>query len=68
MADIRPHDHLFSIIIIGDTAVGKSSLMTKFADNKYSESYKPTIGIDFKTKKIEIDGKLIKLQVWDTAG
>ena len=64
----QPHDYMFSIIIIGDQSVGKTSLMVKFADNQYRADYKPTIGIDFKVKKIKIGDIVIKLQVWDTAG
>ncbi len=63
-----PHDHLFSIILIGDQMVGKTALMLKFADGQYIENYKATIGIDFKCKKISVNNKVVKLQVWDTAG
>ena len=63
-----PHDHLFSIVIIGDPSVGKTCFMMKFADNEFSPNYKPTIGIDFKCKKIRVANKVVKLQVWDTAG
>ena len=63
-----PHDHLFSIILIGDQMVGKTALMLKFADNQYIENYKATIGIDFKCKKINVNNTVVKLQVWDTAG
>jgi Ras-related protein Rab-1A len=63
------HDYMFSIIIIGDQAVGKTSLMVKFAENQFKGDYKPTIGIDFKVKKIKVnDNTVVKLQVWDTAG
>jgi len=59
---------MYSVIIIGNSAVGKTSLMIKFADNVYKDSYKATIGIDFKSKKIKVNDLVIKLQVWDTAG
>jgi small GTP-binding protein len=48
--------------------VGKSSLLLRFSDNKFSESFISTIGVDFKIKTINIDGKVVKLQIWDTAG
>ncbi len=62
------YDHLFKLVIIGDTSVGKSCLLVRFADHSYSESYISTIGVDFKIRTIELDGKVIKLQIWDTAG
>ena len=52
MVDTKPHNYMMSIIVIGDQSVGKTALMLKFADNDYKDGYKPTIGIDFKTKKI----------------
>lgn len=62
------HDYCFNVIIIGDQAVGKTSLMVKFADDSFQDSYKPTIGLDFKSKKITVDNKVVKIIVWDTAG
>eukprot|EP01100_Stratorugosa_tubuloviscum_P007169 TRINITY_DN3001_c0_g1_i1.p1 TRINITY_DN3001_c0_g1~~TRINITY_DN3001_c0_g1_i1.p1 ORF type:complete len:190 (-),score=67.93 TRINITY_DN3001_c0_g1_i1:311-835(-) len=60
-------DHLYKILLIGDSSVGKSSLILRFADNCFSESYISTIGIDFKVKTIELNGIKIKFQIWDTA-
>eukprot|EP00252_Welwitschia_mirabilis_P002287 TRINITY_DN1219_c0_g1_i4.p1 TRINITY_DN1219_c0_g1~~TRINITY_DN1219_c0_g1_i4.p1 ORF type:complete len:139 (+),score=26.97 TRINITY_DN1219_c0_g1_i4:57-473(+) len=61
-------DYLFKILLVGDSAVGKSCLLLRFTEDSYAESYVSTIGVDFKIKTIELDGKTIKFQIWDTAG
>eukprot|EP01132_Coremiostelium_polycephalum_P008646 gene8646-10643_t len=62
------NDYLFKIVIIGDSAVGKSNLLNRFTRNEFTEKTKATIGVDFGTKSIEIDGKVVTAQCWDTAG
>ena len=62
------YDYLFKLLIIGDSAVGKTSLLLRYTDEAYSEHYISTIGVDFKIKTMELDGKTVKLQIWDTAG
>lgn len=56
------------LLILGDAGVGKTSLLNQFVNREFSCQYKATIGSDFSSKQIEIDGKLITLQIWDTAG
>ena len=55
------YDYLFKILLIGDSGTGKSCLLLRFADHTYTESYISTIGVDFKIRTVEMDGKSIKL-------
>ena len=59
---------LLKVIILGDSGVGKTSLMNQYVNNKFSHSYKATIGADFLTREILINNQLVTLQLWDTAG
>jgi small GTP-binding protein len=62
------HDYLFKFLIIGDSCVGKSCLLMRFADDNFTETFTTTVGVDFSVRTIELDDKIIKLQVWDCAG
>jgi len=62
------YDYVFKLLLMGDGGVGKSCLLLRFADDTYTESYISTIGVDFKIRTIELDGKTIKLQILDTPG
>jgi len=62
------YDYLFKIIIIGNSGVGKSSLLLRFTDRIFEYSHVSTIGVDFKIQTIQLDNKIIKMQIWDTAG
>ena len=69
MTQTIPHvDYLFKVLLIGNSGVGKSSILSRYADNYFEEQNMPTIGVDFKINQTEIDGKVVKLQIWDTAG
>lgn len=61
-------DHLFKLLLVGDRGVGKSCLLLRFADDTYTESPINSIGLDWKIRTLEINGKYIKLQIWDTTG
>uniref|UniRef100_A0A7N0UXJ0 Uncharacterized protein n=1 Tax=Kalanchoe fedtschenkoi TaxID=63787 RepID=A0A7N0UXJ0_KALFE len=61
-------DYVFKVVLIGDSAVGKSQLLARFARNEFSVDSKATIGVEFQTKTIVIDSKTVKAQIWDTAG
>lgn len=65
---ISDQDELFKLIIIGDTAVGKTCLMTRIMDNNFREEHMVTIGVEFGSFIMKMDDKVIKLQIWDTAG
>eukprot|EP01084_Bolivina_argentea_P033421 61811_1 len=62
------YDYLYKFLLVGDSGVGKSSVMVRFSDDSYDDSFITTIGVDFKLRTIESDNKTIKLQIWDTAG
>lgn len=71
MAGYKGHDeydYLFKLVLIGDSGVGKSNLLSRFTRNQFNLESKSTIGVEFATKSLEIDGKVIKAQIWDTAG
>jgi small GTP-binding protein len=60
--------YIIKILLIGDSATGKSAIMYKYCEDQFNKDFISTIGIDFKIKMIEYQSKLIKIQIWDTAG
>ena len=74
----QEYDFIFKLVLIGDSQIGKSSLLLRFVDHKWKEEYSPTIGVDFVRKfniiifqintTLDIKGKKVKLQIWDTSG
>ncbi|KAI3815029.1 hypothetical protein L1987_14681 [Smallanthus sonchifolius] len=61
-------DYLFKLVLIGDSGVGKSNLLSRFTRNEFSLESKSTIGVEFATRSVRVDDKVIKAQIWDTAG
>jgi small GTP-binding protein len=62
------YDYLYKIVLIGDSGVGKSNLLSRFTRNEFNLETKSTIGVEFATRSIKTEGKTIKAQIWDTAG
>ena len=62
------YDHLFKVLLIGDSGVGKSCILIRFTDDTFDENQQSTIGVDFKVSTINSGGKNIKMTLWDTAG
>ncbi|KAH9934945.1 GTPase [Fomitopsis serialis] len=68
MAEGSNFDYLFKVVLIGDSGVGKSNLLSRFTRNEFNLETKSTIGVEFATRSITVDGKTLKAQIWDTAG
>ncbi|CAL6305092.1 unnamed protein product, partial [Bathycoccus prasinos] len=62
------YDYLFKVVLIGDSGVGKSNILSRFTRNEFSLESKSTIGVEFATRSMEVEGKTVKAQIWDTAG
>ncbi|KAJ5070221.1 small gtp binding protein rab8 [Anaeramoeba ignava] len=68
MAEDDNYQFLLKLLLIGNSGVGKSSLLSRFVDDQFSLSMIQTMGIDYKNKVVQINGHNVKLQIWDTAG
>jgi len=64
----KEYDVMVKLLLLGDGGVGKTSLMLRYSEDKFSTSLLATAGVDFKTQMLEIEGKRVKCQIWDTAG
>ena len=65
--NVRPHPVIFPpVVLIGDSGVGKSNLLSRYTRNEFNLESKSTIGMEFATRSIKVDGKVIKAQIWDT--
>ena len=67
-ADGPDYEYLFKLLLIGNSGVGKSCILMRYADNSFTENFFNTIGVDFKIKTITLNDQVIKMQIWDTAG
>ena len=63
-----PHKYLFRLCVLGDANVGKTSIITRFCDNSFKESYNNTIGVDFRLVTLQCKDIISKIHIWDTAG
>jgi small GTP-binding protein len=64
----KKYDFTIKLLMIGDSNVGKTSILNKYVTNKFTDEFTTTIGIDFHIKRITVNNKIVKLQLWDTAG
>lgn len=68
LSDEPDFDYIFKVVVLGDSGVGKTNILTRFTNNEFNSNSKTTIGVEFATKGVYIDNKYIKAQIWDTAG
>ena len=68
MEEDDQYDFIFKLVLIGDSGVGKTNILSRYLTNQFSASTQPTVGVEFGSKIIKKGEKLIKLQIWDTAG
>eukprot|EP00300_Choanocystis_sp_HF-7_P001800 c11439_g1_i1.p1 GENE.c11439_g1_i1~~c11439_g1_i1.p1 ORF type:complete len:196 (+),score=36.84 c11439_g1_i1:35-622(+) len=62
------YDYLFLVVVVGDSSVGKTSLMNRYCDGRFDESAPATVGVDYKVRRLELAEGAVQLQIWDTAG
>ena len=68
MIEDESYDLIFKLVLIGDSGVGKTNILSRYISNEFSLSSQPTVGVEFGSKIIKKDDKTIKLQIWDIAG
>lgn len=62
------YDFIWKVVLVGDSGVGKTNLLSRFTRNKFNAESKTTIGVEFATRNVQIRGKTVRAQIWDTAG
>ncbi|XP_070822196.1 ras-related protein Rab-25b [Chaetodon auriga] len=68
MGSDEPYNFVFKVVLIGESGVGKSNLLSRFTKNEFSHDSRTTIGVEFSTRTVQLNGFTIKAQIWDTAG
>ncbi|KAH3745678.1 GTP-binding protein YPTC1 [Pelomyxa schiedti] len=68
MAAVKDYDYIVKLLLVGDSGVGKSCLLMRFVDDEFTPCYISTIGVDFKIRTVQLESKILKTQIWDTAG
>ena len=68
MADDDNYEMMFKVVLVGDSFVGKTNIMSKYLKNEFHEDSKATVGVEFGSKQFTVEGHSIKAQIWDTAG
>ena len=68
MADDDNYEMMFKVVLVGDSFVGKTNIMSKYIKNEFHEDSKATVGVEFGSKQFTVEGHSIKAQIWDTAG
>ena len=64
----KSFDMIFKIILVGDSSVGKTNILSRYLNNTFEETTKPTVGVEFNSKTYKIQDNIVKAQIWDTAG
>ncbi len=64
----KEYDQLYKFVMVGNSAVGKSSLLVRYSDNTFNDNYMMTVGVEFRFKSLNVNQRVVKLQIWDTAG
>lgn len=62
------YDYMLRLLVVGNSSVGKTCLLRRFSEGTFAQNFIPTVGIDFAVKNLKIDNKVIKVQIFDTAG
>ena len=68
MAEDENYEMMFKVVLVGDSFVGKTNIMSKYIKNEFHEDSKATVGVEFGSKQFTVEGHSIKAQIWDTAG
>ena len=66
--NVNGYDMIFKIVLIGDSAVGKTNILSKYLTDQFDPDSKSTVGVEFGTKNFKVDNNIVKVQIWDTAG